>query len=392
MIIKTAILIALLGLFLDFKAYGRISKCCTTKLSKLAYIAVAVLSYLLIMLVSVVMYFCISEENSAFMMKFSMGMLTAFLTLFIPRQLFNILVLLSKKRAWMWTSVAVSSFVSILFIYSIFVTRTDYNIKEVKLHYDNLPAGFDGYRVAFISDIHIGTMLDAESELEDIFCMVNEAGVDAVFFGGDMVNVHHSEVDDKIMTLFSRLNASDGVFMVFGNHDTGAYMKNSTEVSRMLNMDSLEQKMQRVGWVVLRDCTAYIHRGVDSIAITGIDFNEQLLKYKHSLDAVNGVDLSHIYNNVDDSVFNITISHLPQLWRSLCDNGYSDLTLSGHIHAMQMKIFSFSPAQLMYKEWSGLYENEKGKLYINDGIGCVGYLARIGARPEITVIELHRRE
>ena len=392
MIIKTAILIALLGLFLDFKAYGRISKFCTTKLSKLAYIAVAALSYLLIMLVPVVMYFCISEENSAFMMKFSMGMLTAFLTLFIPRQLFNILVLLSKKRAWMWTSLAVSSFVSILFIYSIFVTRTDYNIKEVKLHYDNLPAGFDGYRVAFISDIHIGTMLDAENELEDIFRMVNEAGVDAVLFGGDMVNVHHSEVDGNIMNRFSSLKPRDGVFMVLGNHDTGAYMKNSTEAERDSNMDSLKQKMQRAGWVVLRDCTAYIHRGVDSIAITGIDFNEQLLKYKHSLDAVNGVDLSHIYNNVDDSVFNITISHLPQLWHSLCDNGYSDLTLSGHIHAMQMKIFSFSPARLMYKEWSGLYENENGKLYINDGIGCVGYLARFGARPEITVIELHKEE
>lgn len=392
MIIKTAILIALLGLFLDFKAYGQISKCCTTKLSKLAYIAVAALSYLLVMLVPVVMYFCISEENSAFMMKFSMGMLTAFLTLFIPRQLFNILALLSKKRAWMWTSVAVSSFVSILFIYSIFVTRTDYNIKEVKLHYDNLPAGFDGYRIAFISDIHIGTMLDAESELEDIFRMVNEAGVDAVLFGGDMVNVHHSEVDGNIMNMFSSLKPRDGVFMVLGNHDTGAYMKNSTEAERDSNMDSLKHKMQRAGWVVLRDCTAYIHRGVNSIAITGIDFNEQLLKYKHSLDAVNGVDLSHIYNNVDDSVFNITISHLPQLWHSLCNNGYSDLTLSGHIHAMQMKIFSFSPARLMYKEWSGLYENENGKLYINDGIGCVGYLARFGARPEITVIELHKEE
>lgn len=392
MIIKTAILIALLGLFLDFKAYGQISKCCTTKLSKLAYIAVAALSYLLIMLVPVVMYFCISEENSAFMMKFSMGMLTAFLTLFIPRQLFNILALLSKKRAWMCTSVAVSSFVSILFIYSIFVTRTDYNIKEVKLHYDNLPAGFDGYRIAFISDIHIGTMLDAESELEDIFRMVNEAGVDAVLFGGDMVNMHHSEVDGNIMNRFSFLKPRDGVFMVLGNHDTGAYMKNSTEAKRDSNMDSLKHKMQRAGWVVLRDCTAYIHRGVDSIAITGIDFNEQLLKYKHSLDAVNGVDLSHIYNNIDDSVFNITISHLPQLWRSLCDNGHSDLTLSGHIHAMQMKIFSFSPARLMYKEWSGLYENENGKLYINDGIGCVGYLARFGARPEITVIELHNEE
>ena len=392
MIIKTAILIALLGLFLDFKGYGRISKCCTTKLSKLAYIAVAAFSYLLVMLVPVIMYFCISEENSAFMMKFSMGMLTAFLALFLPRQLFNIMLLMSKNRVWMWTSVVASVLLSIMFFYSISVTRTDYNIKEVKLHYDNLPAGFDGYRVAFISDIHIGTMLDAENELEDIFRMVNEAGVDAVLFGGDMVNVHHSEVDDKIMTLFSRLNARDGVFMVLGNHDTGAYMKNSTEVSRMLNMDSLEQKMQRAGWVVLRDSTVYIHKGGDSISITGIDYGEELLKYKHSLDAVNCVDFAHIYNNVGDSVFNITVSHLPQLWHSISDRGYSDLVLSGHIHAMQMKFFSLSPAQLIYNEWSGLYENEKGKLYINDGIGCVGYLARIGARPEITVIELHRRE
>ena len=75
-----------------------------------------------------------------------------------------------------------------------------------------------------------------------------------------------------------------------------------------------------------------------------------------------------------------------------CDSGYSDLTLSGHIHAMQMKFGSFSPARFMYKEWSGLYENANGKLYINDGIGCVGYMARFGARPEITVIELRRKK
>ena len=44
----------------------------------------------------------------------------------------------------------------------------------------------------------------------------------------------------------------------------------------------------------------------------------------------------------------------------------------------------------MYDEWSGLYENGKGKLYINDGIGSVGFFARIGARPEVTVINLYR--
>lgn len=391
MIISITIIFVLLGVYLDFKAYSRISKAKISKFIKYAYLSVVAVSYLLISSTPLVMYHFINENNSTFMMKFSMALLTVFLALSVPRMLFNVVLLLSKKRFWMWTSVAVSSFMFIFFLYSIFVTRTDYNIKEVKLYYDNLPDGFDGYRLAFISDIHIGTMLDAINELEGLFEMIDEAGVSAVFFGGDMVNVHHSEVDEYILGVFSSLKPRDGVFMVFGNHDTGAYMKNSSEAKRSNNMASLEQKMQSTGWIVLRDSTVYIHKGGDSIAVTGIDYSEQLLKFRHSMDAVDSVEFGHIYNNVDCSLFNITISHLPHLWRTICDSGYSDLTLSGHIHAMQMKIGSFSPAKFMYKEWSGLYEIDNGKLYINDGIGCVGYLARFGARPEITVIELHRK-
>lgn len=391
MIIAITIIFVLLGVYLDFKAYSRISKAKISKFIKYAYLSVVAVSYLLISSTPLVMYSFINENNSTFMMKFSMALLTVFLALSVPRMLFNVMLLLSKKRFWMWTSVAVSSFMFIFFLYSIFVTRTDYNIKEVQLYYDNLPDGFDGYRLAFISDIHIGTMLDAINELEGLFEMIDEAGVSAVFFGGDMVNVHHSEVDEYILGVFSSLKPRDGVFMVFGNHDTGAYMKNSSEAKRSNNMASLEQKMQSTGWVVLRDSTVYIHKGGDSIAVTGIDYSEQLLKFRHSMDAVDSVEFGHIYNNVDCSLFNITISHLPHLWRTICDSSYSDLTLSGHIHAMQMKIGSFSPAKFMYKEWSGLYESDNGKLYINDGIGCVGYLARFGARPEITVIELHRK-
>lgn len=391
MIIAITIIFVLLGVYLDFKAYSRISKANISKLIKNVYLSVVAISYILILSTPLMMYIFINENNSTSMMKFSMALLTAFLALTVPRMLFNVMLLLSKKRFWMLTSVVVSSSVFIFFLYSIFVTRTDYNIKEVQLYYDNLPDGFDGYRLAFISDIHIGTMLNASDELEGLFEMMDEAGVSAVFFGGDLVNVHHSEIDEDILGVFSCLKPHDGVFMVFGNHDTGAYMKNSSEAKRSDNMDSLEQKMQSTGWVVLRDSTVYIHKGSDSIAVTGIDYSEQLLKFRHSMNAVDNVEFGHIYNNVDCSLFNITISHLPHLWRTICDSSYSDLTLSGHIHAMQMKIGSFSPARFMYKEWSGLYENENGKLYINDGIGCVGYLARFGARPEITVIELHRK-
>lgn len=388
MTIIITILIALLAVLLDYKAYCRIKNSGVNKFVKKIFLFLVTLSYLLILLTPVLMYFVIDEENSSFMMKTSMILLTTYLTLSVPRLLFYFMWLPSKNRYLFWIGLTLSSLLFFTFIYSAFITRTNYLINKVKIEFDNLPHRFDGYKLAFISDIHTGSMIDADNELKEIFQIISSSGVDIVLFGGDIINIHHSEITDLLLSEYSSLKASDGVFMVLGNHDTGAYIKSSNKAKREANTNTLVAKMESAGWCVLRDSTVYIYRDVDSIAITGIDYSENLLEYKHSMDAVKGVDLNSIYNNVPDSVFNITLSHLPQLWHSLCDGGYSDLTLSGHIHAMQFKIGSFSPAKFMYDEWSGLYESEKGKLYINDGIGCVGYFSRIGACPEITIIEL----
>lgn len=392
MTIAITILIALLVIYLDYRAYKRIKRSSASKSIRYIFLSVVTLSYLFILLTPLLMYFIINEENSCYMMKVSMISLTAYLNLSIPRLLFYIFWLPTRKRYWLWISTIISSVVFVYFLYSIFVTRTNYQVKEVEIEFSNLPAEFKGYRLAFISDIHIGSMINPVNELNEVINIINSADVDVALFGGDIINIHHSEISESLLNEFSHLKARDGVYMVLGNHDTGAYIKNSNRAKRDVNKDTLTSKMESVGWVVLKDSTVYINRNNSSIAITGIDYNEELLKYKHSVDAVNGVDFSSIYNNVQDSIFNITLSHLPQLWNSICDGGYSDLTLSGHVHAMQFKLASFSPARLMYKEWSGLYESNSGKLYINDGIGCVGYLARFGARPEITVIKLGRKD
>lgn len=392
MTIAITILIALLVIYLDYRAYKRIKRSSAGKSIRYIFLSIVTLSYLLILSTPLLMYLIINEENSCYMMKVSMISLTAYLTLSIPRLLFYIFWLPTRKRYWLWISTIISSVVFVYFLYSIFVTRTNYQVKEVEIEFSNLPAEFKGYRLAFISDIHLGSMINPVDELNEVINIINNADVDVALFGGDIINIHHSEISESLLKEFSYLKARDGVYMVLGNHDTGAYIKNSNRAKRDVNKDTLTSKMESVGWVVLKDSTVYINRNNSSIAITGIDYNEELLKYKHSVDAVNGVDFSSIYNNVQDSIFNITLSHLPQLWNSICDGGYSDLTLSGHVHAMQFKLASFSPARLMYKEWSGLYESNSGKLYINDGIGCVGYLARFGARPEITVIKLVRKD
>jgi predicted MPP superfamily phosphohydrolase len=337
------------------------------------------------------MYIFIDAENSQWMMKFSMFILTVYLFFSVSRIVTYLFWLPTRKKKWMSTGVAAGSLLFIFFLYSALVTRTDYKVNELDMTFSNVPTGFDGYKIAFISDIHLGSMWNAENELEELSGIISDINPDLLVFGGDLVNIHHSELTPEILALLSRIKGKDGSYAVLGNHDTGAYINGSTAELRAKNIEMVRSKMENAGWLLLQDSTVYLKMGNDSIAVTGIDYSDELLEYKHSLSSIRGYDVGRVYKTVPDNIFNITVSHLPQLWYSLCDGGYSDLTLSGHIHSMQFKLFSCSPAMLMYDEWSGLYEREKGKLYINDGIGSVGFFARVGANPEITVITLDRQ-
>ena len=385
-IITTILAIAIV--VLDFIAYRRLKRSGASKVLRYSFKIAILFSYILIILVPFFMFKFINIENNQCMMKFSMAILTGYLFFTISRLFLYLFWLPTKRKALMWAGIAVSSFLLLSFIYGAFVTRTDYEIKKISIQFSNLPRSFNGYKIAFISDIHIGSMWNAENELKKLVKSLNSTGADIILFGGDLVNLHHMELSPNIIDILSGVKAPYGVFAVLGNHDTGSYIKNSTERFREDNIASLVKSASHCGWSYLRDSTIYINNGTDSISITGIDYSDELLGYKHSFKAIDDFEVGHIYENIPSNLFNITISHLPQLWYKLCDGGYSDLTLSGHIHAMQIKIGSLSPASFMYDEWSGLYERAGGKLYINDGIGSVGFFARIGARPEITVIEL----
>lgn len=383
---------ALILAIMDFFAYRRIKRSVVKKSFGTAFAITVIAANLIPLSVPIFMFIFNNDSNGTFMMKVSMVLLTVFILLTLCRLLLYIFWLPTSSKKWLCMGGVVSFAALILFVYGVFVTRTDYKINELELEYKNLPASFDGYRIAFISDIHVGSMYNAESELEKLAGVISKAGADILLFGGDLVNLHHSELTQAILEKLSVIKGKSGTFAVLGNHDTGAYLKDSVSTPRHINKNRVEEKLDGIGWNLLRDSTVYVYINGDSIAITGIDYTDELLKFKHNFNNIDDYDVSYIYSGVNDEVFNITISHLPQLWYELCDSGYSDLTLSGHIHAMQLKYdifgFSFSPAAFMYDEWSGLYERDNGKLYINDGIGTVGFFARFGARPEITVITL----
>ena len=64
--------------------------------------------------------------------------------------------------------------------------------------------------------------------------------------------------------------------------------------------------------------------------------------------------------------------------------------LAGHTHAMQTKILGFTPAQFVYPENDGLYQEGNQKLYVNIGLGHLLYPMRLGAWPEITLLTLRK--
>ena len=278
-----------------------------------------------------------------------------------------------------------------LFIYSATITSTDYEIKHKVLCSERLPISFDGYRIVQISDLHIGAMVDVERELHQITSLCNAQDADLIAFTGDLIDIRSEEITKPITTILSQLKAQDGVYSVTGNHDIGVYVRDSLNITYDITTARVIAAEQEMGWNTLDNTTRYIHRDKDSISITGISFDIALQEKRHS-SRLPDIDIKKAYMNAPNEVFNITLSHIPQHWDKILLDKLSDITLAGHIHAMQMKLpigeRGISPSQIKYKRWSGLYEQQGRWLYINDGIGYGMYPMRIGARPEITVIEL----
>lgn len=388
--------VAAICLLLDYLASRRIFAATRSILLRCAWIgSIAIIT--IAPIISTLIMGHIVDDNTSSVMHVTSWLFTIYISTLITRIAFYIgwLPLRRHRRLGLALGSTLSTVVLTQLIVGIAHTRTNIATNHQTLYYTTLPKSFDGYRIALFADLHIGSMLNPEEESARLVEIINSTEADAVVFAGDLTHIRHDEITPQIAAILANIKARDGVISVLGNHDTGVYIKDSVTLSRHENTRLFAEKIDKIGWRLLRDNTAYITRDCDSIAITGIDFSDRLLEFKHALNAPEDYDPQRLYRQIPDNTFSICISHLPQLW----DNAFwrYNLTLAGHVHATQIKFscgnFALSPAMLLYNEWSGLYKrNNNDYLYINDGIGCVGFFMRIGAKPEVTVIELHHKD
>lgn len=134
-----------------------------------------------------------------------------------------------------------------IFFYSMLKTRTDYEVRSVVIESSKLPAQFDGYRIVQISDLHIGTMLNAEHEISRIAEICNSLKPDMVAFTGDLVNIRYSEINEQIFKSLQKFQYKDGLYSVLGNHDIGTYIKDSISLTPEVNTERLIDLQERLG-------------------------------------------------------------------------------------------------------------------------------------------------
>jgi uncharacterized protein len=274
-------------------------------------------------------------------------------------------------------------------IYGMAFNPYNYKIRKIKLILPDLPGSFDGFRIVQISDIHTGSFLSTEP-LTRAVKLINEQKPDVVFFTGDLVNYTHKEALTYIDVL-KKIEAIHGVFSIFGNHDYGDYYKWDNSEAKENDILELRNIHGRLGWNLLWDEHHNIELNGEKITVIGVQNCSS-----HGFS--NYGNLEKATRNIDYSSVNILLSHDPSHWGKEVTKSYPkiDLTLSGHTHGMQFGVdlpgLKWSPIQYIYKEWAGLYHKNNQYLYVNRGLGFIGYPGRVGVLPEITVIELNKKE
>lgn len=270
------------------------------------------------------------------------------------------------------------------------IWRGKYNFRVIKqtLFFDDLPAAFDGFTIAQLSDIHSGSFDNLEKIAYGV-SLVNDQKPDLLLFTGDLVNNKAEEMEPWIET-FAAMSAKYGKFSILGNHDYGDYITWASAQEKAANMTRLEEIHQELGFTLMNNTSQRIEKDGQFIEIIGIENWGKPPFPQHGdlkkATATVAADSFKILMSHDPSHFDAEVKQFPKKIH---------LTLSGHTHGMQFGIeipglIKWSPVKYRYPKWAGLYEEMGRYLYVNRGFGYLAFPGRVGIWPEITLIELKK--
>lgn len=270
-------------------------------------------------------------------------------------------------------------------VYGIFISLYRFKVYHIKIKCELLPKNFRGLKLVQISDLHLGSFNYRYHILDRAIQLINNLEPDIIFFTGDLVNNFAWELKGWASVL-KQLKAKYGKFSVLGNHDYGDYSKWKTDTLKQSNFETIKYFFKKIDFKLLLNEAETIVINDEEIAIVGVENwgNPPFKQYG---------DLQKSLKKVAQIPFKILLSHDPTHWsEEVIKLSDISLTLSGHTHGMQaginLKNKKWSPIKYKYKHWAGLHQKDNQYLYVNRGLGWLGFPGRLGMRPEITFIEI----
>ncbi len=278
------------------------------------------------------------------------------------------------------------------FVYGMVKGKFDFTIRREFLKFPHFPSQ-KAIKIIQLSDAHLGTFgPSGVDEVSVIVEMINNENPDFIFFTGDLVNNIADEAE-PFVEVFSNLKARYGKYSILGNHDYAEYIYrgDSPEMieKKRVNMIQLESVHRRMGFKLLRNEQVEVptESGVPYYIIGLENWGRHFFQFGDLVKASQGIPVD---------AFQILLSHDPTHFEEeVMGKGNIALTLSGHTHGAQFGVeapeldIKWSPSPWFgYKRWGGLYQEGKNYLYVNRGLGCLGFPGRVGIAPEITVIEI----
>lgn len=286
----------------------------------------------------------------------------------------------ARRRLLEQTAVALSAAPFGAAAYGLLYGRLDVEVTRPRIGLARLPKAFEGFRIAQLSDFHISPFMTAD-EIRRCVTIANGLDADLVVLTGDFVT-DDPAAEGAVVQALSALKAPSGVFGCLGNHEI--YTKTEDSITRLF---------AAAGIRILRQERVAIQSDGEMLNLIGIDYQTVPLSRDHEGHVVERY-LAGSEDLVMPYMVNILLSHNPNTFDRAAELGI-DLTLAGHTHRGQFALAfvdrGLSPASLQTPYPSGWYEKPGGQqLYVNRGIGTIGFPIRFGSRPEITVFELVR--
>ena len=244
-------------------------------------------------------------------------------------------------------------------------------LKPITIRLERLDPAFDGYRIALLTDIHLGPILGRDF-LADVVARVNQQRVDLVAVSGDLVDGDVETLGAAARPL-AALRSRDGTFFVTGNHEYFSAVEGWLPY------------LASLGVRVLRNERVEIRRGTAAFDLAGVD------DFTAAASGVpgHGANLGRALAGRDPNRAVVLLAHQPRVVSQAAALDV-DLQLSGHTHGGQLAPFNLL-VRLQQPVVAGLARVRRTWLYVSRGVGFWGPPVRVGAPPEITVITLRSR-